>query len=220
MHVANFDCILSKLHHEWYFHTGRTPESWAAARDLSAQNHIPLTMAHHHQHTWSDHHLMSFRELLRQWSDHYSPLWPNEWCQKQLLRSVRASSRLYLFQGRFSPTVKMVSMHIDVECNVRAWRTRWEMRKWLTPGLIVMQIKPSLARSLAYWTVSMLRAALDILYAGTGNMANLSEYPNEPRVLELLGLLLVSNSGPVNFIFEELEMTSRLHRYFRSSNHI
>ena len=61
------------------------------------------------------------------------------------------------------------------------------MMEWkLTPGLMAMNVKPSSANDNAYCTVNILRAALEILYAGTGIIAYLSAWVMEPTVVDLV----------------------------------
>jgi hypothetical protein len=57
----------------------------------------------------------------------------------------------------------------------------WE----LTPGEIDTKVNPSFANDCPYCRVSMLSAALAILYAGTGKMLYFWAMAIEPRVVEL-----------------------------------
>ncbi len=55
----------------------------------------------------------------------------------------------------------------------------------LTPGEMTTAVKPSFLRERAYCTVSMLRAALETLYAGAGLGENVAAMLMDPRVDDL-----------------------------------
>lgn len=55
-----------------------------------------------------------------------------------------------------------------------------------TPGLIARKVKPSAAYCCAYCTVSMFKAAFEILYAGDGRGRNASAIAMEPKVVDLI----------------------------------
>lgn len=77
------------------------------------------------------------------------------------------------------PLSKRVSIiHRQLECFM------------LTPGLIGTKMKPSLPKSWAYCTVSMFKAAFEILYPGVGAMANSGAIVIDPSVEVLLVLVL------------------------------